>query len=189
MFNEIEEMELAAELLNVSDEYEMEQFIGNLIKGMDEKLDRDPKSRKRWADSKKRINEQIRRDKKVRIKFRKDAISSTRTLVRILKKVAKTMASTVRKGFGLEFEGLSTEDQEFEVARRFVRLAGDAAKQVAQTPMSVPAHRAATVAVKVAAQKHTPGLVRTGIAASPSWSGRREGRWIRRGSRIILFGV
>ncbi len=184
VFSESEEMELAAELLSVSDEYEMEQFIGKLIK-------------------------------KAGRKIRKFAKSSTgRALGGILKKVAKRalpivgraagtflggpaggaiggkIASAAGKAFGLELEGLSPEDQEFEVAKRFVRFAGEAAKKAAQVPKSAPAKKAAAIAVKTAARKHAPGLMTPSSKSMAITGGRRgSGRWIRRGRKIILLGV
>lgn len=183
VFDESEEMELAAELLSVSDEQEMEQFIGNLIK-------------------------------KAGRKIRKFAKSSTgRALGGILRKVAKRalpmvgraagtflggpaggmiggkLASAAGKAFGLELEGLSPEDQEFEVARRFVRLAGDAAKKAALTPKNVPSNKAAMGAVKAAAKKHAPGLLSQGRKESMSGGRMSSGRWIRRGRKIILLGA
>ena len=44
------------------------------------------------------------------------------------------MASSLGGAFGLELEGLSAEDQEFEVARRFVEFAGEAATNAAMSP-------------------------------------------------------
>ena len=183
VFDEGEEMELAAELLSVSDEYEMEQFLGKLIK-------------------------------KAGRKIRKFAKSSTgRALGGILKKVAKRalpiagraagtffggpvggaiggrLGSAAGKAFGLELEGLSPEDQEFEVAKRFVRFAGDAAKKAALAPKSAPAQKVAAVAVKAAARKHAPGLLKQGTKTGLSGGRLNSGRWIRRGRKIILLGA
>lgn len=183
VFDEGEEMELAAELLSISDEYEMEQFIGSLIK-------------------------------KAGRKIRKFAKSSTgKALGGMLKKLAKKalpiagraagtffggpvggaiggkLASAAGKAFGLELEGLSPEDQEFEVAKRFVRFAGEAAKKAAMAPRSAPAQKVAAVAVKAAAKKHAPGLLRPGALGRPTSGRKPGGRWIRRGRKIILLGV
>jgi hypothetical protein len=187
VFDEGEEMELAAELLTVSSDEELEQFLGKLIKRAGQKI-------------------------------RKFAKSSTgRALGGILKGAAKKalpilgrVAGTAlggpvggalggklaslagRKVFGLELEGLSPEDQEFEVAKRYVRFAGAAAKNAAMAPRSAPAMSAAKTAVKKAARTHAPGLVgqRRGPAAPAGYGGRqRSGRWIRRGRRIVLLGV
>jgi len=62
--------------------------------------------------------------------------------------------------FGLELEGLSPEDQQFEVARRFVRLAGDATREAMEAPKMLPAKTVAKQAIKKASVKHAPGLAR-----------------------------
>ena len=48
------------------------------------------------------------------------------------------LASAAGSMFGLELEGLSYEDQEFEVAKQVVRLGGAAANIAAQAPQSAP---------------------------------------------------
>jgi hypothetical protein len=112
--------------------------------------------------------------------------------------VGSKLGSMAGKMFGLELEGLSPQDQEFEVARRIVRLSGEAAKQAARAPSAGPPSTVATSAVIKAAQKHAPGLAAraggaTGAARSNGTAGgvgrHRSGRWFRRGRRIILLGV
>ena len=199
-FDEVEEMELAAELLEITDEAELDQFLGNVFKKVG--------------------------------KFFKSGVG--RKLGGILKGVAKTalpmvggaLGSFVAPGvgtalgsklgsaagglFGLELEGLSPQDQEYEVARRFVRLAQSAAKRAKQLQSVLPPDSAARKAVTDAARKHAPGLLQAlgGIqsalggfqfeAAAPQGAmspqnggagGGRSGRWIRRGRKIILIGV
>jgi hypothetical protein len=99
--------------------------------------------------------------------------------------IGSKLAGAAGKIFGLELEGLSPEDQEFEVARRVVRLAGTAAKKAAGAlPTANPA------AVAKAAKAHAPGLVKPARPMMrPFMGGGRSGRWIRRGRRIVLMGV
>lgn len=87
---------------------------------------------------------------------------------------------------GLEVEGLSQEDRQFETAKAFVRFARDTARTAAQAPMSLPPSEAAQRAALVAAQRNLPGLV-----SVPGAHRRRprSGRWIRRGSNIIIIGA
>jgi len=66
---------------------------------------------------------------------------------------------------GLQTEGLSAEDREYQTARTFVRFAADAARRAAQTPTSVPPGVAAQRAIVAAAQRYLPGLVRPPSAA------------------------
>jgi len=96
--------------------------------------------------------------------------------------------------FEMELEGLSSEDKEFELARRYVQWAADAATRAAQlapraqAPPSAIARQAATDA----AYQHAPGLVDvidpTGprLTAPPAGSAR-SGRWVRRGRHLVVY--
>ena len=207
--DEVEEMELAADFLEITDEQELDQFLGKIFKKVG--------------------------------KFFKKGVGGK--LGGILKGIAKkalpvvggALGSFVAPGvgtalgaklgsaagglFGLELEGLSPQDQEYEIARRFVRLARAAAQKAQQLQSALPPDSAARKAVMDAAQKHAPGLLKTlgGISSglggiqsalggfqfeaagapqstmSPqnggSGGGGRSGRWVRRGRKIILIGV
>jgi hypothetical protein len=99
---------------------------------------------------------------------------------------------------GLQNEGLSAEDREYQTARTFVRFAADAARRAAQTPTSVPPGVAAQRAIVTAGQRYLPGLVRPssgtgapGRGQPPSGQGRARrstGRWVRRGNNIVILG-
>jgi hypothetical protein len=91
--------------------------------------------------------------------------------------------------FEAEFEGMSYEDQEFEVARRLVRLSADAASNAAQAPPSANPQAAANRAMTAAAQRHAPGLLRQRYGAGAYSGGGRSGRWVRRGRKLIVYGV
>jgi hypothetical protein len=56
-------------------------------------------------------------------------------------------------------------------------------------PRNAPSKKVAVVAVKAAAKKHAPGLLRPGAIGRPSGRRMTSGRWIRRGRKIILMGV
>jgi hypothetical protein len=182
-FDEVEEMELASQLLEVTDEAELDQFLGSLIK-------------KAWRG------------------VRKIGRNVLRPLGGVLKAVAKkalpylagaagtffggpvggalgaSLGSALSKAMEMEFEGLSPEDQEFEMARRFVRLAGATAKQAALAEPGVDPQVAVRNALIAAAHQHLPGLSNGRMPSAGSMAGkRRSGRWLRRGRTIILFGV
>ena len=200
--DEVDEMELAAELLELTDEGELDQFLGKLFKNVSKGVG----------------------------KFLKSGVG--RSLGGVLKGVAKTalpalggalgsivpgigtaigsqVGSAANGLFGLELEGLSPQDQEYEVARRFVRLAGAAAKKAQQLQSHFPPDSAARKALVDAAKKHAPGLLQAlggfqqalggfqfeaapqGMAAPNGGGGRpgRSGRWVRRGRKIVLLGV
>ncbi len=105
--------------------------------------------------------------------------------------------------FGLEVAGMSEEDQRFEVAQQFVRFAGNAIQrsmelnEQSEVGEQNPMHVART-AFQEAAQRYAPGFVAGGVARgheAPGAPARRDrplartGRWVRQGSRIILFGL
>lgn len=100
-------------------------------------------------------------------------------------------------GKQFETEALSAEDREFELARAFVRTARDATR-IAQRTAYLPPQQAATTALVTAARRSLPGLVPVisslgpaGFPAGfPGGAARRtSGRWIRRGNRIVLIGA
>ena len=104
-------------------------------------------------------------------------------------------ASAAGRLFGLELEGLSAEDREFEVARRYVRFAGEAVKNLALNQAKQDPRAAANAAAVLAAQTLAPGLLRapapeapTAPASSGLPSGH-SGRWVRRGNKIVLYGM
>jgi hypothetical protein len=184
-FSEDEEMELAAELLEIADEYELDQFLGKLIKRAKRGIARV-------------VPPSVTRNLGGYLKGAvKKALPGVATAMgRALGgpaggAVAGKIAPMAGRFFGLELEGLTIEDQEYEVARRLVRFAGAAAQQAAATSADGTTPAAAQEAVASAARKHAPGFLRRG--ASPSGmasSGQsRSGRWIRRGRKIVLLGI
>jgi hypothetical protein len=182
--DEVEEMELAAGLLEVSSQEELERFLGGLI-------------RRAGAAA----GQFLRSD-------------TARALGGILRNAARQALPVVGRGlgqwaapggdggagarlaqqagrfFGLELEGLSAEDREFEVARQFVRLAGEATQQAALVPPSTPPDAAARAAVTAAARRYAPGLAaRIDRYPSGPYGQRRSGRWVRRGRNILVIGI
>jgi hypothetical protein len=172
-FSESEEMELAAELLQITDEAELDQFLGKLIKGA-------------WRGIKK-IGGKILRPLGGVLKIvAKKALPYLAGAAGTFfggpagGAIAAKLGSMVSKALEAELEGLSPEDQEFEMARRFVRLAGAAARQAALTPPGIDPQAAANNAVLAAARQQISGLS----------NGRpQSGRWHRRGRTIVLVGI
>lgn len=110
------------------------------------------------------------------------------------------------EAFGFESEGLSTEEAEFEAARRFVRLAHESARIAARAPSGAPPEVTARSAVLSSARRHAPGLVRTtptaprpaarpGAARVPAGQpgvprrtgGAPRGGWVRHGNHLVLI--
>ena len=89
--------------------------------------------------------------------------------------------------FGLELEGLSQEDREFELAKAFVRFAEASGRQAASAPSGADPKAVAKAAAITAARAHAPGLLAALAPAGGQGDGR--GRWERRGDTIVIYGV
>ncbi len=186
VFDEAMEMELAAELLGVTDEAELDQFLGKLFKKVGGAVGKFVKSP---------VGQSLGRVLKGVAKKALPAVGGALGSIvpGVGTAIGATLGTAASNMFEVELEGLSPEDQEFEVAKRFVQLAEEAAKNAALAPPSVDPQAAAKAALVDAAKKHAPGLLRRGItstaaAAVPGVPGR-SGRWIRRGRKIVLLGV
>jgi uncharacterized protein (DUF697 family) len=201
--NEALEMELASEMLEVTNEQELDHFLGKLIGSIGGGL-------KKLAGSSlgRTLGAYLKPLAKKLLPIATGAVGTF--LGGPLGGIAASQLSNVAsKAFGLELEGMSSEDAQFEVARRFVRFASSAANTAAAAPPSSDPRATAQVAVSKAAQRHAPGLLRGGALTGVSDIGatlqgsslapgqttcqchhrRRKGVWIRRGRRILLLGV
>lgn len=182
VFDESTEMELADELLTVTNEAELDQFLGSLIRRAGRSLGRFVRSPVGQALGG-MLKSAARRALPVVGGALGSAIGGPAGGA-----LGSRLASAAGQVFGLELEGLSPEDQEFEVARRFVRFAGSAARRAAAAPRNLPALAAARSAVNAAARRHAPGLLRTGVFRPGVGGGpARMGRWIRRGRQIVII--
>lgn len=200
-FDEVEEMGLAAELLEVTDEAGLDQFLGKLLKTATRAVGRGLSSS---------LGGTLGGYLKGAIK---KALPSTGLLAPGAGgDIGRRLASQAGRYFGVELEGLSAEDGEYEIARRLVRFGGAAARQAAEMVASVARFgtgggklaQTARDAVLSAARQHAPGFIRAGAdlirdhgaaAVSPCGCGTHHtardqgGSWIRQGSEIHLLGV
>lgn len=188
VFGETENMELATELLEVSNESELEQFLGNLVAQAGKSLGRfvgSPQGQALVGVLKGAARQVL------------PTLGSS--VGRYLggdegAKLGSQAASAAGRAFGLELEGLSNEDREFEVARRYVDFAGEAVRKLAADGTAGNPTLAARAAAAAAALTHAPGLSQARVAPGPSASASAHGsgatgRWVQHGSKIILYGV
>lgn len=151
---EIAEAELATELLEITSEAELEQFLGKLIKGVGKKVGgfvRGPVG--------KALGGALKGIAKKALPVVGGALGSM-VAPGIGTALGSKLGSFASGLFEVELEGLNEQEAEFEVARRFVRLAGSAAKNAALAPPGAPPRAVAKAAVLTAARRHAPGLVR-----------------------------
>jgi hypothetical protein len=209
--NEAEEMELAAELLEITNEAELDHFLGGLIKRIGGAIGKVVKSPLGRA-----IGGLLKPLAKAALPIAGRAVG-TFFGGPVGGAIGGKLASAAGGLFGLELEGMSAEDREFEVARRFVRFASTATRNAAFAPTNANPNVAAKAAVISAARRLAPGLIRSsngngypsvpgsysgtgqGTGQFGSYSGtgqgtgqfgsRSRGIWVRRGRRILLLGV
>ncbi|HLV68720.1 MAG TPA: hypothetical protein VKY73_23040 [Polyangiaceae bacterium] len=188
--DEAEELELAAELLEVGDDEELEEFIGNLVKQAAGGL-------KKFASSK--VGQALGKGLKT---VAKKALPIASTALGNLVApgvggvIGGQLGSLATKLFEFESEGMSDEELQLEMAKRFVRLGAGAAQKAAKAPPSANPRAVAQNAIAAAAKQHAPGLARRlsprsfgGGPLLPGTAGAESGRWIRRGRKIIVLGV
>lgn len=182
--NEMEEMELASELLELTSEQELEQFLSDVFRTVGQAAGNFMRS-----DTGQALGGIL-----------KDSVSSAaKQALPVLGRaigdsaggygdIGARAGSAVGTLLGLELEGLSAEDREFETARQLVRFVGSAARQAAAAPPSLAPDAAARSAARQAAQIYAPGLLpRLQGRSTRLWP--RSGRWVRRGRTIVLFGA
>lgn len=193
IFDEATEMELASELLAVSDEAELDQFLGSLIKKAGRTIGQFVKTP--TGQALKGLLKGAAR------KYLPTIAGAVGTAFGgpVGAALASQLASKAGQAFGLELEGLSPEDQEFETAKHYVRWAGEAAKNAALAPPAADPNPVATAksAAVTAAQQHAPGLLKSapslpamGMGGRVRRGRGRSGRWYRlKSDLIVLRGV
>jgi hypothetical protein len=166
-FNEVTEMELASELLSLNSEQELDYFLDDLFKtavGAVSSL----------------VGSPIGNKLKGMLKgAAKKVLPSLGTAAGTFfgGPVGGAIGGTIAKGlsslFGLELEGLSPEDKDFEMAKAFVRLAGNAAKQGDEHDTGNPTEDARRAFIE-AAKRFAPGMLVRKSGGSNGAYGRQQ---------------
>jgi hypothetical protein len=177
VFNESQEMAMAAELLEISNEEELDHFLGDLIKKAGSAVGKFVSSPVGKA-----IGGVLKSAAKTALPIAGGALGAYFGGP-IGAQLGSNLAGMAGSALGLELEGLSQEDREFESARQFVRWAGETAKNTLAAPQSGDPTALARAAAAEAARIHAPGLLN-----APARQGR-SGQWVRRGNRIIIHGI
>lgn len=175
---------MAAELLSVSGDQELELFLKRLVKRVGRRVRKVAKSR-----TGRRLRKILKgvAKKALRVGGRALGTAVAGPAGRAIGQRAGKVAGRV---LGLELEGLAPEEQEFEAAKQVIRLASDATKHATLAQSHMTPEAAAKAGVLQAAQKHAPGLLRgRGKRPQRPCSHARSGRWVRRGGSIVLEGA
>lgn len=178
VFDESQELELAAGLLEVANDKQLDQFLRDLIRKGDTATGSlmTPSQVHAVGDVLKRAIYDI-------LPIRSIEHGATMRSS-IGAQLASGLSSVAGQVLGLELEGLSPEDREFEAIRQFVRFAGETVKNSGQASVNTTPQETAHRAAAEAAETYAPGL----FAAEPQVANDR-GHWILCRDKIILFGV
>ncbi len=190
-FSEAEEIELAAELLSVSSEEELDLFLGKLFKSAWRGIKKVGRFVGKIA---KPLGGVLKAIAKKALPFVGGALGSFIPIPGVGTALGSALGGAVSKALETELSGLSPDLQEFETARRFVRLAGSAARGAALASPDRDQQALLEAAVIDAARLHLPYLPALGAlplaAHAPALGASgRSGRWIRRGKGIVVLGV
>jgi hypothetical protein len=186
VFNENEELELAAEFLEINDEKELDQFLGDLIRKAGHAIGSVVHSPIGQA-----IGGALKGIAKKALPIAGGALGGI-VGGPLGATLGSGLANMAGQALGLELEGLSSEDREFEATKQFVRFAGQAVKNALEAAPGCDPAAAAKAAINAAASEHAPGLVNGGHEAANGQEHkqkRRGGRWIRHHGKIVVLGI
>lgn len=182
-FSESEAWELAAELLAVSTEAELDRFLGSLVK-------------RAWSGVKKvgqvagrlarPLGGVLRTVAKTALPFVGGALGSFIPIPGVGTALGSALGGALSQALEAELGELNHEERELEMAHRFVQMAGTAARLAADAAGQADPRRVVERALTQAARQHLPGLpanLASGRVMSPT------GRWHRRGHVIVVSGV
>ncbi|KQV80823.1 hypothetical protein ASD15_13005 [Massilia sp. Root351] len=216
LLSEADEMELANELLSVTNEAELEQFLGNFLKkaaSVAGSVIRSPVGQA--------VGGVLKGVAKKALPLAGGAIGGYFGGP-LGAKIGSGLASAAGGALGLEAEGeMMGEDREFEGAKTFVRLAADTVNRAAQARGGDP-RAVAQAAATAAARQHAPGLLKAagqqgrgqqggmagaqrggscggatgglgggmgGAGGGAAGAAGSSGRWARQGRKIVLYGA
>ena len=157
------------ELLSVSSEEELDQFLGKLLKNVGSAVGKIARP----------LSGALKGLAKKALPFVGGALGSFIPIPGVGTAVGSALGSAVSKALEAELAGLELEEQELEMARRFVRIAGTAAGQAAQAASSRDPQAAVRSAVLSAARRHLPSSMARAravgcVVATRSSSSARE---------------
>jgi hypothetical protein len=184
VLSEADEYELAMELLGVASEAELDQFLGGLIKKVGSGIRQFASS-----DLGKAVGGVLKGVAKKALPIAGSALGGA---------IGGPIGAQIGRGLAqaatglFEAEALSQEEQEFEGAKQFVRLAADTVSKAMAAPAAADPRTVAQSAAVNAARQLAPGLLKAAAGAAaavaPQMRGQ-SGRWARQGNKIVLYGA
>lgn len=184
VFSEGELMELTAELLSVSNEAELDRFLGNVFKGIRSGVKQVGSFVGKNAGP---LGGALKGIAKTALPFLGKAVGTLIPIPIVGTALGGALGKAVSKALEAEFQGMEAEERDFQMARRFVQLAGTAARQAAQAAPGAGPVQAAKDAITHAARLHVPRLGGANAGDSAAGGHARTGRWVRQGPNIIVL--
>jgi len=173
VLSEAEEVELAMELLGVTGEAEMEQFLGKLFRGIGRGL-------KKVLPA---LGGALKGLAKKALPFVGGALGSFIPIPGVGTALGSALGGALSKALELEFGELENEEAEFEIARRFVRVAASAAQHASSALPNADPEAVVRDALLAAARRHVPSFAQLEAElvaeAESEWEaeGEGEGEW------------
>jgi hypothetical protein len=211
MFSEAQEAELANELLSVSNEAELEQFLGDFLRKAASVAGQAMRTPIGQA-----VGGVLKGVAKKALPMAGGALGGY-LAGPLGAKIGSGLASAAGDVLGLEAESMEGEEREYEGAKQFVRLAADTVNRAATARPTGDPRAIAQAAATAAARQFAPGLLgnaaaKGGAMGQAGWGpggqcgpgsqggqggwgqggasgGAQSGRWARRGRKIVLYGV
>jgi len=176
--SEQEELELAMELLSVQNEYEMEQFLGKLVRGIGRGLK---------AVGKVALPA-LKSLAKVALPIAGRALGSFIPIPGVGTMIGGAIGRAAANALELELAGMDPGQADIEKARRIVRTLRSAINELAATLGSGPPETVVRSALASAVRRHIPGANVSAISAfAPAAAATAAGgRWWRRGNTIVI---
>jgi hypothetical protein len=186
VLTEADETELAAELLSVANEAELDQFLGGLLRRASKTLGTVLRSPIGQA-----VGGVLKNAARKALPLAGGALGAYFGGP-LGAKIGSGLASAAGGRLGLEAEALAPEELEFEGAKQFVRFAANTLQNAASASQTANPAAVAQSAITAAARQFAPGLlgqIPAGIGSSLGAGQSQSGRWMRRGTKIVLYGV
>jgi uncharacterized protein (DUF697 family) len=181
VFSEEEELQLAMELLEVASEEELEQFLGNVFKSVWKGVRKAGSTLAKVAGP---LGGALKAVAKTALPFVGGALGSMIPIPGVGTALGSALGRAASNALELEMEdeaqGEAPADRELALARRFVRIAGQAAHLASEGDGSAPAVESALTR---ALHQQLPHF----RSAAPQLE-EESGRWRRRGNRIVVMG-
>jgi len=178
--SEQEELELAMELLSVQNEYEMEQFLGKLMRGIGRGLK---------AVGKVALPA-LKSLAKVALPIAGKALGSFIPIPGVGTMIGGAIGRAAANALELEFAGMDPGQADIEKARRVVRTLRSAINELSAMLGSGPPETVVRSALASAVRRHIPGANVSAVSAfAPATAATTAGgRWWRRGNTIVIDG-